>query len=187
MISDLEAAGPAALRELTTADAVERLNPVPAEEAANTLATLPFAQAVAILDQPELTDAPAILAAMPEALAGRLLEAMADDRAADIDQIGHRRIAPHRAVSAEHIGKKGANGGKGERLRDDIIQRRHVAARIQIKGARDRHTSQAEVEPQFDDFALKFFTHACGAISFEIREILGLLDVYVIQNRHYTR
>lgn len=84
MISDLEAAGPAALRELTTADAVERLNPVPAEEAANTLATLPFAQAVAILDQPELTDAPAILAAMPEALAGRLLEAVADDRAADI-------------------------------------------------------------------------------------------------------
>ena len=70
MISDLEAAGPAALRELTTADAVERLKPVPAEEAANTLATLPFAQAVAILDQPELTDAPAILAAMPEALAG---------------------------------------------------------------------------------------------------------------------
>jgi len=84
MISDLDAAGSAALRELSPADAVERLNLIAADEAAKTLAALPFAQAVSILDQPELADAAAIVTAMPEALAGRLLEAVADDRAADI-------------------------------------------------------------------------------------------------------
>jgi len=81
---DLKSAGPAALATLSAADAVELLNPAPAETAAATLAALPTAQAVGILEQSELTNAPAIITAMPAALAGRLLDAMADDRAADI-------------------------------------------------------------------------------------------------------
>lgn len=72
------------LAKLNTADAVEHINTLPLERAADTLATLPIQRAVKILKQPELHRSGELVAAIPVARAAILLSRMADDRATDI-------------------------------------------------------------------------------------------------------
>jgi len=76
------------------ADNVEFLNSLPAEEAAELIASLPPERAVEILDQPELTAAPEIVQLLPPERAAALLTGVAADRATDII---HLLEAPARA------------------------------------------------------------------------------------------
>ncbi len=74
----------APLAGLNTADAVEHLNTLAREDAAELLAALPLPRAVKILEQPELRDASALVARLPAERGAALLGQMADDRATDI-------------------------------------------------------------------------------------------------------
>ncbi|PPU76077.1 magnesium transporter, partial [Xanthomonas hortorum pv. hederae] len=74
----------APLAERNTADAVEYLNTLDREDAAQVLAALPQPRAVKLLEQPELHDASALVAQLPAEQAASLLGQMADDRATDI-------------------------------------------------------------------------------------------------------
>lgn len=74
----------APLAELNTADAVEYLNGLHREDATAVLAALPQPRAVKILEQPELRGASDLVAALAPEVAAVLLGQMADDRATDI-------------------------------------------------------------------------------------------------------
>lgn len=74
----------APLATLNTADAVEYLNQIKPQAAADTLAALPPARAVKILEQPELIHAAAIVGLLSTEQAAALLGEVADDRATDI-------------------------------------------------------------------------------------------------------
>src|SRR5699024_74746 len=93
-----QAALKAPLVKLNTADAVEHLNTLPLQRAADTLATLPIPRAVKILKQPELHRSGELVAAIPVSRAASLLSRMADDRATDIvhelDEEHRERLIP---------------------------------------------------------------------------------------------
>lgn len=74
----------APLAGLNTADAVEYLNGLHREDATAVLAALPQPRAVKILEQPELRGASDLVAALAPETAAVLLGQMADDRATDI-------------------------------------------------------------------------------------------------------
>ncbi|RBC41141.1 magnesium transporter, partial [Xanthomonas oryzae pv. oryzae] len=63
----------APLAELNTADAVEYLNTLDRDEAAQVLAALAQPRAVKLLEQPELHDASALIAQLPAEQAASLL------------------------------------------------------------------------------------------------------------------
>lgn len=69
---------------LNVADSIERLNALDPPVAAATAQALPLARVVDMFDRPELQHAGDILALLPTDLAVRLLDGMADDRAADV-------------------------------------------------------------------------------------------------------
>ncbi|KER85113.1 MULTISPECIES: magnesium transporter [Xanthomonas] len=74
----------APIADFNTADAVEYLNTLDRDEAAQVLAALPQPRAVKLLEQPELHAASALVALLPAEQAASLLGQMADDRATDI-------------------------------------------------------------------------------------------------------
>ncbi len=76
----------AALVGYTAADAVEHLNTFDAADAASLIAVLPQEQAVEVLEQPELHNAPEIIKAMTTTVAVRLLNHVAHDCLTDIFQ-----------------------------------------------------------------------------------------------------
>ena len=79
-----DAALAAPLAGCNTADAVEFLNTLSLDRAAETLAVLPLPRAVKLLEAPELHRAGRLVARLPGARAAALLGLMADDRATDI-------------------------------------------------------------------------------------------------------
>ena len=70
--------------ELNIADSIERLNALEPTDAATTAQALPLPRVVDMFDRPELHNASDIMTLLPVEFAARLLDAMADDRAADI-------------------------------------------------------------------------------------------------------
>jgi len=88
----------APLANYNTADAVEFLNTLDLERAAETLAALSLPRAVKMLEAPELHRSGELVAALPPARAAALLGLMADDRATDIvhelDEEERARLIP---------------------------------------------------------------------------------------------
>ncbi|GAA3913093.1 magnesium transporter [Luteimonas lutimaris] len=70
--------------DLNIADGIERLNALDPAQAAATVQALPWPRVVDMFDRSELQHASAIAALLPGDVAGRLLDDMADDRAADV-------------------------------------------------------------------------------------------------------
>ncbi|MGN7727047.1 magnesium transporter [Luteimonas sp. 22616] len=69
---------------LNIADSIERLNALEPAQAVATVLALPWPRVVDMFDRSELQHASAIAALLPEDVAARLLDGMADDRAADV-------------------------------------------------------------------------------------------------------
>jgi magnesium transporter len=69
--------------DLNIADIVARLNEENAEEASSLIAQLPIERSIDVFDRPELTRGGEFLLALPGVLAGRILNGMSADRAAD--------------------------------------------------------------------------------------------------------
>ncbi|WCE05613.1 magnesium transporter [Pseudoxanthomonas sp. JBR18] len=84
--TDAVAAQLDALRPLNTADVVERLNKLKPALADATFARLSDARAINVLEAPELLRGPQLLQALQRPRRARVLEGMADDRAADLVQ-----------------------------------------------------------------------------------------------------
>lgn len=74
----------APLLTLNTADAVEYLNSLDHKTTTATLRCLERARIVKLFEQPELREAPRLLAELPTELAAAVIEQMAEDRAADL-------------------------------------------------------------------------------------------------------
>lgn len=88
----------APLAKFNTADAVEHINTLELESAADTLGAVALARAAKILEQPELHRSSELFATLPMARAAAILTLMADDRATDIvhemDKAHRRRLIP---------------------------------------------------------------------------------------------
>lgn len=88
----------APLARFNTADAVEYINTLELERAADTLAAVTLSRARKILEQPELHRGSELLASLPAPRAAALLTLMADDRATDmvheLDAVHRRRLIP---------------------------------------------------------------------------------------------
>lgn len=72
--------------EMRTGDAVELLNELDSNRLIKVIKSLPAPEIIRLLDQPELHEAPKIIAALPNDQAAELLEDMFADRATDIFQ-----------------------------------------------------------------------------------------------------
>ena len=70
--------------DLNIADSIERLNMLDVDDAVKVALALPLQRLVNMFDRPELSSASELIALLPVNVAARVLDRMADDRAADV-------------------------------------------------------------------------------------------------------